>query len=77
MAKQKVRALLVPGLDKERYFLQLQCRFLFFKWWETIKKGDNGIWHYGNAIYSKEAAEEIRQFCERNGNYEFSYKTLG
>ena len=82
MTKQKIRALLIPkslllnNSNEEQYLLQVQHRFLFFKWWETIKKGNNGIWHYGNAIYSKDKIEEIRQFCENNGNCEFSYGIL-
>lgn len=76
MAKLKVRALLIHNIDNEQYRLQVQHRFLFFKWWETIRKGENGKWQYGNAIYSKEVVEGIRRFCESNEDYEFSYKTI-
>lgn len=43
MAKQKIRALQIPSDEGDRYLLQVQHKFLFFKWWETIKKGSNGF----------------------------------
>lgn len=76
MTKLKIRALRIKSDEGERYLLQVQHKFLFFKWWETVKKGSNGIWHYGNAIFTIDTTEKIRKFCEESGKYEFSYETL-
>ena len=80
MAKKiKMRALLVTTTPKKQYIIQRQHKFLFFKWWETYKKGDNGLWNYGDLILSKEKIEEIfeiiEEHCQQKG-YEFSTEII-
>lgn len=75
-----MRALLVSTIsNKEQYIIQLQRKFLFFKWWETYKIRNNGIWHYGNGIFTKTKVEEIfkmiEEYCKQKG-YEFSSEII-
>ena len=59
----KLRACLVNSVTEgDYYILQLRRRFLFFSWWETFKKGDNGLWNYGDAHFTK---EQIDMFFEK------------
>lgn len=76
--KPKIQALVVPSSRGEYYIIQVQHKFLFFTWWETIKKGDNGIWNYGDARFTKEQVDELfakwDEYWERGGKFE-TYKT--
>ncbi len=66
--KQKARALLIDSMDGEYYIIQIQMRFLFFKWWHTIKQGDNGIWNYGAMRFTKEEVDEFMEKFEKLQN---------
>ena len=72
--KPKVRALFVPTVRGGHYIIQALNHFLFFKWWETMKKGDNGIWNYGDAKFTKEQVDKFMQdwdeFWARGGKFE-------
>ena len=79
MAKEiKMRALLVTTTPEKQYIIQRQHKFLFFKWWETYKKGNNGL-YYGNGIFTEakiiKIFEMIEKLCKQKG-YEFSTEII-
>ena len=65
--KLKARALLIDSMDGEYYIIQIQMRFLFFKWWHTIKlkQGDND---YGVMRFTKEEVDEFMEKFEKLQN---------
>ena len=69
-----VRAQLVLARGGDYYILQIQRRLLFFTWWETMKRGDNGIWNYGDAHFTKEEVDEFfekwNKYWEQGGKFE-------
>lgn len=79
MAKKapKIRAQFIPTRVGGHYIIQCQHRFLWFTWWETMKRGDNGIWNYGDAKFTKEEVDEFfkqyEAYWERGGKFE-TYK---
>lgn len=74
MKRPKVRALFIPTDVGGHYIIQVQNHFLWFKWWETMKVGDNGIWNYGDKKFTKEGVDEFMKewdkFWERGGRFE-------
>lgn len=66
--KQKARALLIDSMDGEYYIIQIQMRFLFFKWWHTIKQEDYGFWNYGVMRFTKEEVDELLEKFEKLQN---------
>lgn len=75
--RPKVRAQLIYARGGDYYILQIQHRFLWWTWWETMKRGDNGIWNYGDARFTKEEVDEFfakwEKFWENGGMFE-TYK---
>lgn len=79
MKTPKIRSLFIPTKRGGHYIIQMQRHFLWWKWWETMKQGDNGIWNYGDAKFTKEEVDVFFQrweeYINRGGNFE-TYKEL-